>query len=409
MKDRPGAPASLEGFDIVCLGTVEWLVVHSIAEHTMARLARKNRVLFVEPLKPLSVVLREIGRHARRPSLRWGLRQVDPGLWVYTPPPLGVPGASRAAWCVSANARILRLLLARPLRRLGFDAPLLWTYLFYSASLLRGLRRRLAIYDCIDLDEAFAPTPRRRALVRRLESDLCREADLVFGVTSGMVEKQRELNAHTYEVPSAGDVEHFGRARLESTTVPSDLARLPRPVLGYLGGVDPWKIDVPLLRGVALARPDWTIVLVGYVWFGFDPAVFRDCPNIHILGSKPYEDFPRYLKGMDVCLIPFPRTELTRLGDPLKCYEYLAGGKPVVSTSVPVARRFPGVVRVADTPADFVAAVEASLAEGQEGAERRAAALEGHTWDDRVAEKSRLIMDRLAATTARRGAERVRA
>jgi glycosyltransferase involved in cell wall biosynthesis len=241
-------------------------------------------------------------------------------------------------------------------------------------------------------------------MVRELDSALCREVDVVFGITDNLVNARRHLNPHSYEVNGAADLEFFGQALQENTHVPDDLARLGGPVVGYMGGVDPFRMDVSLLTYLARERPHWNIVLVGYVWFGFNAEAFRHFPNIHVLGPKPYEDFPGYLKGMDVCIMPFPLNDLTRHGDSLKCYEYLAAGKPVVSTPVPSALRLPQVVRIADTPAEFLSAIEASLKEGSSGIQRRVEAVQPFTWENRVARKAEIILHRLAEKDAQRNA-----
>lgn len=389
----------LEGFDIVCLGTVEWLVVHSVAEYTMSLLADRNRVLFVEPLgSPLTLV-----RDRRRRKRRSGLRRLAKGLWTYTPPPVGLPGAARRRWVAEVNGRILARLLSPVMRALGLDRPVVWTFQYNSASTVRRLPRCLSIYDCIDEDAALATSDDRRRLVGELDAGLCREADIVFGVTEGLAGPRRRLNPATFEVNCAAAADFFGQALLEGTAVPPDIAGLRRPVLGYLGGIDPWRLDVELVRHLARARPDWSIALVGYMWFGFDSQTWRDCPNVHYLGAKPYEEFPAYLKGMDVCLMPFRLNDITLRGDALKCYEYLAAGKPVVSTPVAVARRFPEVVRMAGTPDEFLQAVEDALARPL-GAERYRDAITGHTWADRVAQKSSIILDFLARRCAAAGA-----
>lgn len=399
--DPDAHPETLEGFDIVCLGPVEWLVVRSVAEPTMLCLSRKNRVLFVEPFRSVAGLIRETRRQRRRPRLRWGLRQEDRGLWVYSPPPLGIPGTSRWWWPPEVNGWILNRLLRRVMRTLGFDRPLVWTFLLESAAAVRRLPGRLSIYDCIDQYEALVRSERVLGRVRTLEAELCRQADLVFGITEGLVSPRRALNPHTFEVNGAADLEHARKALLETTRVPADLACLGRPVVGYLGSIDPWKIDVSLLTQIARARPHWQIALVGYVWFGFDPGVFREFPNIRLLGPKRYDEFPGYLKGMDVCIMPFLLNEITRNGESMKCYDYLAAGKAVVSTRVPSARRLSSVVRIADSAEAFISAIEASLPDSRDAVARRLAAVTPYTWERRVEEKSRLILRRLGEREGR--------
>lgn len=195
------------------------------------------------------------------------------------------------------------------------------------------------------------------------------------------------------------DLEFFGKAQAESTTVPEDIARPPKPVIGYMGSLDPWKMDVELIRHLAQSRPDISIAMVGCVWYGFDPAQFAGCPNIHVLGPKNYDDFPGYLKGMDVCIMPFPLNDTTRNGDALKLYEYLGAGRPVVSVPVPAARRLSQVVYIAGDKRAFTEAVGAALAEPPERRAERKAAIQPHSWVHRGQEKMRRMREALARKT----------
>ena len=393
----PQDQIGVEPMDIICIGTVEWLVVHSLAEYTMLGFARTDRVLFVEPFGSF-ITLARMARWQRRKRLsKPRLEQVGPNLWVYRPPPVGLPGISRWRAASSINGWILAHLLRRVVKRLGFQRPILWSYLYNSAELLRSVAARLKIYECGDEDSALARDDTQRRLVIDSDRATCRAADLVFACTAELAAARRAANPNIHEVNCAADLEFFGQALLDETQVPDDIAALPRPRIGYLGGVDPWKMDIELLLTLARRHPEWSIVLVGYVWFGFDRAVFAACSNIHVLGPKDYDDFPRYLKGMDVCIMPFPLNDITRNGDALKLYEYLAGGRPVVSTPVPAAKRLRHVVRIASTPDEFADAVQAALLEGPDALVQRLEAIRHHSWEIRNAEKRRLIESRLAS------------
>ena len=390
------ADPSLEGVDIICLGTAEWRVLHSVPEYTMLGFSRTNRVLFVEPFASWITLRRMAQTQARQRKRKPRLEQVGETLWVYRPPAIGLPGLSRWHWTAVVNGWILNLLLRHVVRQLGFKQPVLWSYIYSMASLIRNFPARLTIYECGDHDAALTHDAHRRRLAEAHETIMCRTADLVFAVTEELAAPRRVHNPHTYAVNAAAAIEFFGRALLPETRIPDDIARLPHPVIGYLGGIDPWKMDVELLLHLARQHPEWSIALVGFVLFGFDLKKFSGCSNIHVLGPKDYDRFPEYLKGMDVCIMPFPLNDITRNGDALKLYEYLAGGRAVISTSVPAARRFPEVVRIAETPATFVAAVEAALADPPEAVAKRVAAVRPHSWEARNRQKAALIQAALA-------------
>jgi glycosyltransferase involved in cell wall biosynthesis len=354
-------------------------------------------VLYVEPFGSWITLRRTARWRQYELETQPEIKEVAKNFWTYRPPPIGMPGLTRWRFASTANGIILAWLLRRAAKRLGFRDPILWTMHYNSAAVLRHFPARLRIFESVDYDAALARDAAHRDLVLQLEAESCRAADIVMAVTDELAEPLRPYNPNTHTVYCGAAPDFFGRALLAETVVPEAIARLPGPVIGYLGGVDPWKIDVELLRHVARRHPEWSIALVGYVWFGFDRSVFADCPNIHLLGPQAYEDFPAFLKGMDVCIMPFPLNDVTLRGDALKAYEYLAGGRPVVSTPVPAARRLSEAVRIAETPEAFVAAIEAALSDPPEALAHRLAVVQPHSWEARTRQKAAIIRSALDA------------
>ena len=386
--------------NIVFLNSVDWLVIKSTGEYTMLGIAKRHRVLVVEPFTALLTALRVARIQSRTYRKSYGVRRIGENMYLYSPPPLGVPGMSRWRWPAKVNAVIFSWLVRRVVRKLRFDNPVVWTYSYDVADVVKRLPSSLSVYECLDQDEALAKDERHRRLIREREEALCRQVDLVIGVTEELAAARRKYNAHSFPVNAGVDPDFFGQATLASTEVPDDIARLPKPVLGYFGSLDPWKMDVDLITFLASSRPDWSIALVGFIWYGFDPKRFEPCSNIHVLGPKPYENVPGYLKGMDVAMMPFPLNEITLNGDAIKLYEYLAAGKPIVSVPVPAALRNRDVVRVARTREEFLAAIDASLHDSPEARAQRLAAARRHSWSNRVEEKLKLVAERLRAKAA---------
>jgi UDP-galactopyranose mutase len=220
---------------------------------------------------------------------------------------------------------------------------------------------------------------------------------VVFTGGPSLFETKRAQHSNVHLFPSSIDTAHFGKARLPQDD-PADQAGIPHPRLGFFGVIDE-RMDLALLAGIARLRPDWHLALIGPV-VKIEPQTLPQGPNIHYLGQKAYEQLPVYLAGWDVALMPFARNEATRFISPTKTPEYLAGGKPVVSTSIrDVVRPYgeQGLVRVADTPEDTVAAIEETLA--LPPAERAAwlarvdGFLKDHSWNRTWAEMDRLIAD----------------
>jgi UDP-galactopyranose mutase len=200
-------------------------------------------------------------------------------------------------------------------------------------------------------------------MLRALEADLMQRADLVFTGGRSLYEAKRHQHHNIHPFPSSVDVEHFRSARA-MTSEPPDQETIPHPRLGFFGVIDE-RMDLPLLTGVADARPDWQLVMLGPV-VKIDAAMLPARANIHYLGGRSYRDLPQYIAGWDVALLPFARNDATRFISPTKTPEYMAAGKPVVSTSIadvvrPYGER--GLVRIADDAASFVAACEMALHE----------------------------------------------
>jgi UDP-galactopyranose mutase len=227
------------------------------------------------------------------------------------------------------------------------------------------------------------------------ERQLFDRCDLVFTGGQSLYEAKRSQHKSVHAFPSSIDSAHFQRART-ITQEPDDQRNIPHPRLGFFGVIDE-RFDIELLDSVARARPDWHFVMIGPV-VKIDPATLPRHNNVHYLGGKDYQELPEYLSGWDVALLLFARNEATRFISPTKTPEYLAAGKPVVSTSIrDVVRPYGqlGLVKVADTSDDFIQAVEEMLGanenERSQWLERVDSFLSGMSWDQTWAEMSQLI------------------
>jgi UDP-galactopyranose mutase len=235
-----------------------------------------------------------------------------------------------------------------------------WYYTPMARAFTRHLEPLAVVYDCMDELSAFKGAS---PLLREREAELFSRADLVFTGGQSLYEAKRDQHQNVYAFPSSVEVAHFAEARTFKED-PADQANIPHPRLGFYGVIDE-RMDLELLDGIAEARPDWHLVMIGPV-VKIDPAMLPRRENIHYLGGKDYKELPAYLAGWDLAMLPFARNESTRFISPTKTPEYLAAGKPVVSTSIRDVVRPYGqerLVRIADTVEEFVAAAEAAMRE----------------------------------------------
>lgn len=359
---------------------------HHLAEHLAAA---GHRVLFCEaPLTPLGIrrvrtFAREVAATLRPP------RQVRHNLWVrrhFLPVPFhaSLPLA-RERWANRVGQRVLAPMLRSDVAGLGFRDPIIVAGLPHVADLLPRLPPAGVIYHCADDYASVSGFP---PSLPALEEELCRRANLVITTSATLCDERRRFNPNTHWVANGADVDHFARPAQPAT----DLAKFPHPIVGFVGGLSEW-VDMRLIARIAQERPNLTFVLIGPV--GTDVSPVHGLTNVHILGPRPYASLPSYLAAMDVALIPFKQDRVAYHADPIKAYEYLASGVPVVATDLPALRRLAHVVRLAASPDEFVTAIDASLAGNSDPAARSARREESgkHSWASRFREIDALIED----------------
>ena len=378
---RAAAETPKKRHDVVCLSHLRWDFVYQRPQHLLSRFARETRVFFVEePVFDaenafLDVTRREGDVHVVVPHL---------------------PVSVQSDGTLDAIQKVMLDLL---MSEHNIHAPILWFYTPMALAWTRHLHPTLVVYDCMDELSAFQGAP---PAMKERESDLMKWADLVFTGGISLYEAKQHQHPHMYAFPSSIDAAHFAQARKHSAD-PPDQAQIPHPRLGFFGVVDE-RMDLELLDQVATARPDWHLVVIGPV-VKVDPKVLPQRENIHYLGKKNYQELPSYLAGWDVAIMPFARNESTQFISPTKTPEYLAAGRPVVSTSIrDVIRAYgdAGLVHIADSAPDFAKAVESALAEDDQLRLRLVDALLGQdSWDRTWRRMHDLMDDVLQARRAR--------
>ena len=345
--------------DLICFSHLRWNFVYQRPQHIMSRFGKYGRVFFVE--EPV------YGSSTPHYTIE---QQANTQVWVVT------PHLPENIDIIEAQKGLLKKLMKAMQIRQYFT----WYYSPMALSFSDELRPSLVIYDCMDELSAFRFAP---AALKQYEAMLFDKADIVFTGGHHLYEAKQYLHHSIYPFPSSIDKDHFLQARL-GLPEPEDQREIPRVRIGFYGVVDE-RFNVTLLKGLATLHPDWHFVIVGPV-VKIDPQSLPDLPNTHFLGGKTYNELPIYLSGWDVAMMPFALNESTKYISPTKTPEYLAGGKPVVSTSirdvvVPYGKQ--GLVQIADTVKGFSNAIDLALEQKNNPSwlAKVDAFLAGNSWD----------------------------
>ena len=391
----------IEGKTIVCLAS-GWDYHPTSKHHIMRMLAGTNDIVWVNwhasrrPGVGLSD-LRNIG--SRLWQIGQGPRRVSESISVVTPCQLPLPGSSGArrlnAWMVRrAIRKVLATLPPRPVQ--------LWSFAPDVSDLVGAFDEEMVLYYCVD---AFGEFPGYdRELIERRERELLSKSDLVITTSPPLYESKRRLHPNVHFVQHGVDYDRLSQAAHREFPTPADLARLERPIIGFVGIIGEW-VDLELVAGLAKRRPEASIVLIGPEMTSRGPCA--GLTNVHWLGPRDHRMLPDYLQCFDVGLIPFKQVPLTHHANPIKLYEYLAAGVPTVCSTLPAVKASPGAVWLADDADRMATGCDEALACNRpEDRLQRSRSMMTESWSDRLEQISRLIVE---ARSTRRIEDRIEA
>ena len=380
--------------DIVIVSTADWdNPFWTNKQHVAVQLARLgHRVLYIDSLalrRPSATArdLRRIGKRllkAARPPA-----QVRETLWVWSPIVLPL---HRFAIVRRLNRFLLGVGLRLWMARLGLRRDMIWTYNPLTMALFDIRRFAKTVYHCVDEIKAQPGMP--ADILGRAEERLARAVRIVFVTSPALARSRRVWNTNTHYLPNVADFDHFSRALDADLAVPADLTKLPGPKLGFIGAISAYKVDLELICEIAATRPDWSLVLIGSVGEGdpwTDARILSRFPNIHLLGPRPYQSLPAYLKGFDVALLPNTLNDYTANMFPMKFFEYLAAGKPVVAVDLDAVRDYADTVCIAKSGHAFIAGIEDALQGAAAPLAKRLALAREHTYEERTAKMLEMI------------------
>ena len=403
---------------ILCFAAEQWTDIDKRNMCLIRALSERNSVasvLYVNP--PVSSSFNDIIRGEFPPShlgqkrtLHWNAlqgrltQQVTEKIWTYTGSRKTIPltrfeNVRRWKWLHRANETIYCRLIERCLGRLPGHHLVIWlSHPFHAFAVEAFHKRNLLVYDWIDAWESFDVLPvEEPETLTDLNQRILEGADVVLAVSQRLLQRAEAVNPNAFLLPNATDFPVSDPDVSLGSVPAAEIAQIPAPRIGYAGQIGD-KFDFSLVRSIAQMRPDWSLVLVGPVWHthGDKLTAFKGLDNVHFLGRRPRREMPALLGSFDVCMIPHLVNDLTLSMDPIKVYDYLTTGKPIVSTGVAGVSQFRDAIYVGHTVEEFLQGIEAALGEESAMRRRRLTYAEQNTWSRRADQVWKITVKALA-------------
>ena len=358
--------------DIVCFSSTRWDFLWQRPQQLMSRLSDRHKVLYVDHFQPCAAgTLGQVNHE-------YYLTRVKENLHVFS------PRYATRKWLLDS--------LDMTYKKLGIKRPVLWVYYPSIVPALKSMDYSLLCYDCVDDFSKFSWNP---ALYSSLEERLIEQSDIIFVTSRRLMRLKKKPRQKPHLVPNGADVKHFSKALDDTTACPHEIMMLRRPVIGFVGAIYEW-VDLNLIKSLCRLRPHWSFVLVGPKGAGVYS--LKGPENLYMPGKKEYKDLPGIIKAFDACIIPFKLNDLTASANPVKLYEYLAAGKPVVSTPIPEVLVYKDVVSIARGPEEFIRALEKAISENSpEDVQERLRVARENSWEVRIEQMESIIEKALAS------------
>ena len=388
---------------IVYIATNPWNDIWRRRHQIISRIAKNNKVLWVEP--PLSLFSSSAVSRIKLKRLLeffWKPRKERKGVFIF--PLINIFPFNRFSIIKKLNRAIYLFLLKKTVNNLELTNPILWVTFSWSFEHFIGeLEEKFVVYDCFDKCTGFgaARDIKIRRKIQTWENKVVERSNIVFAASEVLKKDLDKFNEDVFTVPNGVDFDHFNKALDSDEEIPFDIKGINRPIIGEMGVHGKAKIDIDIINFIAENRTDWSIVIIGPILQSIPESEIiklKKCENVHFLGIKEVKLLPNYLKAIDVGLMTFNiDDELIKvMTTPNRLFEFMAAGKPIVTTRLPGIDKYKEVLKIADKKEDFIPLIEQSLKENSNRLiQKRINLAKQNTWDKRVELISILIAKKL--------------
>lgn len=388
-------------FDIICFSVNNWEKRKARKQQFMLHLSKKEdigNILYVEPplslfrllILPFSELKTSENRNRWTRALKGRIELLSNKLMVYTPI-FFIPFSFRIHFLYNVNFFLSVLILKIKIDRIGFKNIILWLYHPFDFLLLKWFKnRRLSIFDWAEeWAEYFVEfNEKKRREIRILEENIVKNVDIVFVVSKKLLEIARKINKNSFHLLDGTIYEVFLKSKEKRA---KEIEYIKKPILGYLGTLDD-RIDIELLALISRTFSEASLVLIGDIHHQrVDVSSLKNCSNIYLLGCKKYEELGNYTVYFDVCILPY-KPELSIFISPTKIYDYLATGRPIVSTNLDEVSKFRDYAYIAESKGEFVEFIKIALSENnEEFSKNRQEIAKANTWNQRASQIIEII------------------
>jgi len=396
---------------ILCIAPRTWNSLWRESQQIMSRMSKQNRVLYIEPGTDVHQSFFKAAWHGYKNFFKLKTRPLHENLILLSSPPAFPIGRSYLPRSVllrtlpiitGVNATIKKWYVQRVIKQLKVQDPIVWVYSPHYFSLVGKFREKLICYHNYDEFSQFVHNHHVKDLIDEHDSRLTSSVDIVFTTSRLQAERRRVHNPATYFLPNGVDFDLFNRALDPDCQIPDEIARLPRPIIGFIGWLG-HHIDMALLVELMQTYSDYSLVLIGPddLPKTAEYHQLHRLKNVHFLGRKDLQDLPRYLKAFDVALMPYSIDGHMASAYPLKLHEYLAAGKAIVAVNMSELHAFDDVIRITETTEDFIQQVEEAIKDNSpKSIQARTAVAKENTWDARVQRMYEIIDQHLSTSNS---------
>lgn len=376
---------------IICFSSNDWNDIPSSKFHIMRHMGQSRTVLYIETIgiRQPKVSSRDAKRVLQKVkvSVR-GLKNIEARIHIWSP--IAIPFHKYKA-IRQINSLYITKIIRRIMSKLDMKNPIMWSYLPNAIDVIRRLNGLCVVYHCIDDYGEFTDAPKRE--FEMMEREMLQRAALTVVSSRQLLALKHPYCKNIIYIPHGVDLKGF-QHQLKNKIELADIDSVKGPIAGFVGRIADW-IDLELAARCACELKEWNFVFVGPS--NIDLSHYRRIPNMIFLGKKDHKLIPHYINRFDVCLMPFVRNKLVASVNPLKMYEYLAVGKPVVSSPMREIEDYAGVVAFA-APSDFCSAIkEAYETDSLVKRESRMAAVSGRSWES-IADEIMRTLDGLSGS-----------